>query len=319
MANVLGELFGNIAAAIREKTGDTATMKPAQFPEKISAIEVGGGSGGSSFPAGVYWEAENIRCPSNYYQQWFDYAGEIYAAVLPYSGNGGDWIIHKYSNGAWTQVVAQTKLDLGSPDGDVYFVEHDGVLHMLGNDTSAHYVFDGTTISKKQTLPGYCISACVHNGDLLAYVRSTGSIYKWNSATDTWSVVADIDTYTYHQHYIFSANNSLYSVYSKVLYEIVGGATVKITDLPNFLKQMYVDGTKYFYFADANGSFGAEEVHVYNIDSNTDTLLGYAPNSGCGMSFLYSTDGVFRSINGNLGTSAYATTSLIMHIIEATE
>ena len=32
MANVLGELFGNIAAAIREKTGDTATMKPNEFP-----------------------------------------------------------------------------------------------------------------------------------------------------------------------------------------------------------------------------------------------------------------------------------------------
>lgn len=45
MANVLGELFGNIAAAIREKTGDTATMKPAEFPDKISAIETGGGGG----------------------------------------------------------------------------------------------------------------------------------------------------------------------------------------------------------------------------------------------------------------------------------
>ena len=46
MANVLGELFGDIANAIREKTGDTATMKPAEFPSKINGIEVGGGSGG---------------------------------------------------------------------------------------------------------------------------------------------------------------------------------------------------------------------------------------------------------------------------------
>lgn len=44
MANVLGELFGNIANAIRSKTGDTATMKPAEFPDKIAAIETGGGS-----------------------------------------------------------------------------------------------------------------------------------------------------------------------------------------------------------------------------------------------------------------------------------
>lgn len=41
MANVLGELFGDIASAIREKTGDEGTMKPAQFPEKISGIETG--------------------------------------------------------------------------------------------------------------------------------------------------------------------------------------------------------------------------------------------------------------------------------------
>ena len=46
MANALGTLFGDIASAIREKTGDTETMKPAEFPEKIAAIETGGGSGG---------------------------------------------------------------------------------------------------------------------------------------------------------------------------------------------------------------------------------------------------------------------------------
>lgn len=40
--NVLGMLFGEIAEAIRSKTGDTATMKPAEFPEEIGSIEVGG-------------------------------------------------------------------------------------------------------------------------------------------------------------------------------------------------------------------------------------------------------------------------------------
>ena len=43
MANALGTLFGDIAAAIREKTGDTAKMKPAEFPSKISGISAGGG------------------------------------------------------------------------------------------------------------------------------------------------------------------------------------------------------------------------------------------------------------------------------------
>lgn len=41
MANVLGELFGSIADAIREKTGEEGTIKPARFPEKISGIGTG--------------------------------------------------------------------------------------------------------------------------------------------------------------------------------------------------------------------------------------------------------------------------------------
>ena len=43
MANALGTLFQNIASAIRAKTGETGTMKPAEFPDKIAAIETGGG------------------------------------------------------------------------------------------------------------------------------------------------------------------------------------------------------------------------------------------------------------------------------------
>lgn len=41
MANALGELFGNIAGAIREKTGEVGTMKPMEFPDKILGIEIG--------------------------------------------------------------------------------------------------------------------------------------------------------------------------------------------------------------------------------------------------------------------------------------
>lgn len=40
--SALSELFKDIADAIRSKTGSIATMKPAEFPEKISGITVGG-------------------------------------------------------------------------------------------------------------------------------------------------------------------------------------------------------------------------------------------------------------------------------------
>lgn len=39
--STLSVLFANIAEAIRNKTGDTATMKPAEFPAKIESINVG--------------------------------------------------------------------------------------------------------------------------------------------------------------------------------------------------------------------------------------------------------------------------------------
>ena len=44
MANVLAELFGGIADAIREKNGTTAAIKPTAFADAIRGIETGGGS-----------------------------------------------------------------------------------------------------------------------------------------------------------------------------------------------------------------------------------------------------------------------------------
>ena len=39
--SVLSDLFADIATAIRAKSGENGTMKPAEFPEKISEISVG--------------------------------------------------------------------------------------------------------------------------------------------------------------------------------------------------------------------------------------------------------------------------------------
>ena len=47
MANALGTLFKDIANAIRGKTGNTATMKPADFPSAIAGIVTGGAMTGT--------------------------------------------------------------------------------------------------------------------------------------------------------------------------------------------------------------------------------------------------------------------------------
>ena len=53
MANVLGELFQDIADAIRGKTGETGTMKPIDFPSAIASIVTGSGGGGGGSSADV--------------------------------------------------------------------------------------------------------------------------------------------------------------------------------------------------------------------------------------------------------------------------
>lgn len=61
MSNALGSLFSDIAAAIRSKNGEEGTMKPAEFPGKISAIETGGGveaTEGVLFATGLFTPTE---------------------------------------------------------------------------------------------------------------------------------------------------------------------------------------------------------------------------------------------------------------------
>ena len=67
MANVLGELFQNIANAIRSKTGSTDTLKPNEFPAAIEGITTGGGgSSGDNrvkYVTFMYGETELIKYP----------------------------------------------------------------------------------------------------------------------------------------------------------------------------------------------------------------------------------------------------------------
>ena len=66
MSNVLGNLFGEIANAIRAKTGGTDTMKPAEFPTQIAAIPTGGGTSGEiKYASGKFKATENIQTVSH--------------------------------------------------------------------------------------------------------------------------------------------------------------------------------------------------------------------------------------------------------------
>ena len=81
MANALGELFGDIASAIREKTGDAEKMKPAQFPEKISEIETG------ADVSGVTATAEDVLNG----KKFVDARGNVIDGTMPNLGSKIIW------------------------------------------------------------------------------------------------------------------------------------------------------------------------------------------------------------------------------------
>lgn len=81
MTNALGELFGDIASAIREKTGDAEKMKPAKFPEKISEIETG------ADVSGVTATAEDVLNG----KKFVDAGGNVIDGTMPNLGSKIIW------------------------------------------------------------------------------------------------------------------------------------------------------------------------------------------------------------------------------------
>lgn len=99
MANVLGTLFQDIAAAIREKTGESAElkMKPIRFPDKIRAIVTESGAADYDFVIPVDSTVEiacdlaspTVTCPS----------------FVSYRADGGNLIFTGLSVGAGEIVI----------------------------------------------------------------------------------------------------------------------------------------------------------------------------------------------------------------------
>jgi hypothetical protein len=111
MANVLAELFQNTADAIREKTGDTGTMKPAEFPDKIRGITTGGGVGnlvtliatenGTYYPTAELEYDKTYSLKSSYTQEELK---SLYDAALGKSEDGMYAYLY-YSTGSDVNVM----------------------------------------------------------------------------------------------------------------------------------------------------------------------------------------------------------------------
>jgi hypothetical protein len=230
--NVLGVLFADIANAIREKTGDTATMKPNEFPAKISAIEVGGGGGGGSLPAGIYFQ---YVCNKPKYFIGIPFVFNDCIHLLTKTDGAKELLIYKLEDETFTSVATITTTTSLSIVGAFVPVVN-GKAHIFAGQY--HFVWDGSAFTQKSNTPvvstGSTSSACNHNGEL--YWTETNNanhnIYVWDENTDTWSIkIANVGNGTLPatcRGIIFSHGGVLYYANgdtNRGIYRIIDGSS----------------------------------------------------------------------------------------------
>lgn len=301
MANALGTLFGDIATAIREKTGDTATMKPAEFPEKIAAIA---GGGGGSLPSGVYWEQVSPFAPYSYANYYFTYNEELFVNVKT-SSSSDSYVIYRYDGDKYTAVSNTLTIMYGYNNPFVY----KGKLHFL--DTIGHYTYDGSTLTRlnnHSTEGGTRVSTLIWNGIL--YVYGKGALWKWDEVSDTWTDSGITADGRYKTGAIFIHNNKLYRLDSNKLYEYIDGSAVEVKTFDVYYASGYmVYRNGCIFFCSGSSTYN---IFKYDIDNDLLTNLRITPATGVN-GYLYCHNGTVRLAGG----SNTWRNNLIMH--EVTE
>ena len=196
MANVLGTLFGDIAEAIRGKTGSTDKMAPADFPAQIASITTGGGSGGGSSGGGngTSWEV-------------FEHYIPVTMSTYPYGAFVFQDKLHVVFKNSTTSKEEIWRCD---EDGWVYFsnyptsvtdafAEANGELHCVQSYLGKHYKFnfDTNTWVQLSEIPdnstNYSNKLFAVKNELYVISGSKGkTLLKWDgSAWNTIATLAD--------------------------------------------------------------------------------------------------------------------------------
>jgi hypothetical protein len=223
MSNVLGELFGDIATAIREKTGDTATMKPAEFPQKISGIEnsnvldnveiipdFSNGHMIESLPEGYSAKSATIIKPKKLIPDNIAEGVTIAGIVGTHKGNGGggNSIVRTNGDEIWANEDKVISHKLGVvPDLIVLTASTEGatgksaiaitaISEALKNKIGAQFacnVFqsDGSNMKNPTPLDGVNNMAsyytCIHQANNETFTLSKGSMVTFaNNANLVW-------------------------------------------------------------------------------------------------------------------------------------
>lgn len=217
MANVLGELFQDIADAIRSKTGSTDTLKPNQFPEAIEGITAGGG--GSSAD-------ERVKYVTFVYEENGETKEHSYPVIK------GDTCHDPAALGLINPTKASTAQynytfygwgasDGGAADANILKnITKDKTVYAIFTATVRYYTItyydsDGTTVLKTESLaygkkPSYTPIKSGYN--LIGWIPAVSVVTGNASYTAQWEVstVVDEEISDSWDDIIAAANNGTY-------------------------------------------------------------------------------------------------------------
>lgn len=299
MANVLSELFQDIADSIRSKTGGTDKIAPADFPASIEAIE---GGGGGSMATGVYWKhMASPKKPQNK-GVYFSFNGKTYfvsrVASSTSSADTQKREVYLVENGTYTLVTEGVAF---SSDPDMYrmaIVEYNGKIHMLGggDSTTVHKMWDGESFINAAYMPYGVNSKCaaVWNGELYIFSFYGGCyLFKWVEATDTYETICQITTNApnkYSTGNLFVKDGNLYLAAQKNLYIYENGnfTLLRTADITIGDRICRVDGD-YIWAVSSS-----DRLYKYHIDTNNYIDCGSLPSGTYYYWYLDIVDGRLR-------------------------
>lgn len=276
-------------------------------------VEVAG-SGGGSLPAGLYWEiSAKYGSPSNYFQKWFMYNGELYVMALTTVAPGSTYNLYKYSDAdeKWVTVVSS---GYAKNFGDPYsksFVEYNGKIHIFGGDFSDHHVFDGTSFSLLNKCPKsvHMGNVFVQGDKLKIYAHSNDTVYVWDENSDSWtsegvitSSSSILDFFTHDGTTYFNNSGQLYKYENGVATSVAPMTGITLT-YPTVL-----GNNVYCYKGVGKSTAGIKRTEWYAVDLKTYTgkLIGYGPafsGWGCRIVLQNKLHLIFGNPNGLVNTA----------------
>ena len=240
----------------------------------------GGGTGGASFPEGVYFENDGMGVPTKYYRYIYEKNGTLYSVARTSDGNSPTYSakLYKYADGAWTALVTASEFRWSCfTNYNCFQCVINGKTHFLGG--SNHGVIDeeNGTLTNLNYAPA-SLNYFIDNNRLFG--ESSGKFYSWDESTDTWTQEG---TSSFSTRRCFTINNKGYCTYRSSgivkLYEFdnMSWKDTGVVLVGDAVRPFVVGSKLYYIYSSSNNQY---MLACFDADTMTDRALGTVPYFG---------------------------------------